>query len=112
MLHTSRSSYKWSPWTNIDRWSEPRAMGVLCRHPPVLEVAQHSVNPCLVGGVRTVVSGREPAAQRADRPVLLRFTGSVNHRCGEADRGDSKQTVSYDRVSASRNRCSVAPLAT
>jgi hypothetical protein len=27
MLHTSRSSYKWSPWTNIDRWSEPRAMG-------------------------------------------------------------------------------------
>src|ERR1035437_7321638 len=27
MLHTSRSSHKWSPWTNIDRWSEPRAMG-------------------------------------------------------------------------------------
>jgi len=27
MLHTSRSSYKWSPWTNIDRWSEPRAVG-------------------------------------------------------------------------------------
>src|ERR1035438_2837407 len=27
MLHASRSSYKWSPWTNIDRWSEPRAMG-------------------------------------------------------------------------------------
>jgi hypothetical protein len=27
MLPTSRSSYKWSPWTNIDRWSEPRTMG-------------------------------------------------------------------------------------
>jgi hypothetical protein len=27
MLPTSRSSYKWSSWTNIDRWSEPRAMG-------------------------------------------------------------------------------------
>src|ERR1019366_4598420 len=81
MLHTSRSSYKWSPWTNIDRWSEPRAMGILCRHPPVPEVAQHSVNPCLVGGVRTVVSGREPAAQRADRPVLLRFTEAVTRWC-------------------------------
>src|ERR1035437_3661827 len=76
----------------------------LCRHPPVPEVAQHSVNPCLVGGVRTVVSGRKAAVQRAGGPDLLRFTGSVNHRCGEADRGDSKQTVSYDRVSASRNR--------
>jgi hypothetical protein len=71
-----------------------------------------SVNPCLVGGVRTVVSGRKAAVQRAGGPDLLRFTGSVNHRCGEADRGDSKQTVSYDRVNASRNRCSVAPFAT
>jgi len=37
--------------------------------------------------------------------VLLRLTGSVNRRRGEADRGahDSKRTVSYDRDTASRN---------
>src|ERR1035441_5553517 len=53
---------------------------ILCRHPPVPEVGEHSVNPCLVWGVRNVVSGREPAAQRADRLVLLGFTRSVNRR--------------------------------
>src|SRR5664280_327702 len=64
-----------------------------------------SVNPCLVGGVRKVVSGRKAAVQRAGGPDLLRFTGSVNRRCGKADKGahDSKQSVSYDRVIASRN---------
>ena len=46
MLPTSRSSYKWSPWTNIERWSEPWA--ILCRHSPVPEVGEHSANPCLV----------------------------------------------------------------
>src|SRR5450759_4188139 len=50
-------------------------------------LGEHSANPCLVSGVRNVASGREPAAHRADRPVLLGFTGSVNHRCGEADGG-------------------------
>ena len=34
-----------------------------------------------------MISGREPAAQGANKPVLLGFTGSVNRRCGEADRG-------------------------
>ena len=49
---------------------------------------------------------REPAAQGANKPVLLGFAGSVNRRCGEADRAahDSKQTVTYDRVIAWRNR--------
>ena len=79
---------------------------ILRRHPLGPEVGKHSVNPCLVSGVRNVVTGREPAAQRADRPVLLRFTGSVNRRCREAVRGahDSKRTVSYDRDIASRKR--------
>ena len=59
-----------------------------------------------MSGARNVVSAHEPATQRAEGPDLLRFTGSVNHRCGEADRGaHSKQAVSYDRAIASRNRC-------
>jgi hypothetical protein len=45
---------------------------------PALE---YSVNPYLVSSDRNVASGREPAAQRAGKPDLLRFTGSVNHRC-------------------------------
>jgi hypothetical protein len=71
-----------------------------------LDLGEHSVNPCLVGGVRKVVSGRKATVQRAGGPDLLRFTGSVNRRCGKADKGahDSKQSVSYDRVIASRNR--------
>jgi len=66
---------------------------ILCRHPPVPEVGEHSVNPRLVSGVRNGVSGHEPAAQRAERPDLLPFTGSVNHRCGEADRGCSRRFI-------------------
>ena len=49
-------------------------------------LGQHSVNPCLVSRDRNVVSGREPAVQRAERPDLLRFTGSVNCRCRETGR--------------------------
>jgi hypothetical protein len=30
-----------------------------------------------------VISGREPAVQGANRPVLLRFTGSANRRCSK-----------------------------
>src|SRR5450759_2916527 len=76
-------------------------------------LGEHSVNPRLVSGVRNGVSGHEPAAQRAERPDLLPFTGSVNHRCGEADRGahDSKQAVSLDRAIASRNRRKETPSA-
>ena len=50
-------------------------------------LGEHSANPCLVSGVRNVASGREPAVQRAEMSVLLRLTGSVNRRRGEADRG-------------------------
>src|SRR5450759_3922287 len=84
--------------------TEPWA--ILRRHPQVPEVGEHSATPCLVSGDRNVVSGHEPAVQGADTPVLLRFTASPNCRCGEADRGahDSKQSFSYDRVIASRNR--------
>jgi hypothetical protein len=57
---------------------------ILCRHPPVPEVPQDSVTPCLVSGVRNMPSGRETAAQAADRPVLVHFTEAVTRRCGEA----------------------------
>ena len=49
----------------------------MSRAMPALE---YSVNPYLVSSDRNVASGREPAAQRAGKPDLLRFTGSVNHR--------------------------------
>jgi hypothetical protein len=50
------------------------AWAILRRHPHGPELAQHSVNPYLVGGVRKVVSGRKAAVQRAGGPDLLRFT--------------------------------------
>src|SRR5450759_4944841 len=60
-------------------------------------LGEHSVNPRLVSGVRNGVSGHEPAAQRAERPDLLPFTGSVNHRCGEADRGTHAGSFAVER---------------
>jgi hypothetical protein len=50
------------------------------RTPGDARLGQHSVNPWLVGGTGNMVSGREPAAQRRDRLVLLGFTRSVNRR--------------------------------
>ena len=64
--------------------TEPWA--ILRRHPVGSDVGEHSINACLVGGVRKVVSRREAATQRAERPDRLRSTGSVNRRCGDADR--------------------------
>jgi hypothetical protein len=48
--------------------------------------------------------GAKPAAQSAEGPDLLRFTGSLNRRGGETRRGahDSKQMVAHDRPTASR----------
>src|SRR5271157_750778 len=86
-------------------------MGHPPRHPFGVEVAEYSVNQRLVSGVGNVISGREPTVQRAERPDLLRFTGSVNRRCDEADSGarDGRRAVSYDRGIASRNRRTGAP---
>src|SRR5664280_2573908 len=50
---------------------------ILCSHRLDPGVGEHSVNPCLVAGARYVISGRESAVQRAERPDLLRFTRSV-----------------------------------
>src|ERR1035437_8416108 len=46
---------------------------ILCRHPPVPEVPEHSVNPCLVIGARNAALGGEPAAQGSEQPILLRI---------------------------------------
>src|SRR5665213_3461811 len=55
--------------------TEPWA--ILCRHPPIPVVAQHSANPRLVSGDRNVVSGVNQQFRGATRPDLPRFTGSV-----------------------------------
>src|SRR5664280_525267 len=57
---------------------------ILRSHRHDLEVGEDSANPCLVAGARNVISGREPAAQGANRPVLLGFTEAVTRRCGDA----------------------------
>jgi len=61
--------------------TEPWA--ILRRHPQVPEVAQQSVTPGFLRGVRNTASGREAAVQGADGPVLLRFTGAVTCWCGD-----------------------------
>jgi hypothetical protein len=72
-----RESWPWRSLTVNKPWA------TLCRHPLGPEVGQHSVNPCLVAGARNVISGREPAVQGANRPVLLGFTDSVSRRCSK-----------------------------
>jgi hypothetical protein len=106
MLPTSRSSYKWSPWTNIDRWSEPRAMGHPLPPSPSSRGWTAFSKPMSPAGRLILAWGLESPGQSANSRILLRFTGSVNRRGGDARRGahDSKQSVSYDRVIASRNR--------
>jgi len=64
-----------------------RPWAILHRHPLGTEVGEHSVNPCLVTGVRDLVSGREPPVQRAILLVVIRFTGSVKRRYGEVGQG-------------------------
>ena len=86
MLPTSRSSYKWSPWTNIDRWSEPRDMGHPVQPPPRSRGWRAFSKPMSRTGTLKRDSERVPAVQRAKAPVLLRFTGSVSCRSGAADR--------------------------
>ena len=76
-MNATRARVQWLIPT-LRKRSKPWA--ILCRHRHDPEVEQHSVNPWLVGGTGNVVSGREPAAQRADRLVLLGFTRSVNRR--------------------------------
>ena len=54
-----------------------------------------------------MASGHEPAGQGANRPDLLGFTDSVNPRCSKPTgllMIDSKQMVTHDRATASRNR--------
>ena len=72
MVHTSQRY-----GTDIEPWA------ILRRHPHGAEVAEHSVNPCLVAGARNVISGGEPAVQGANRLVVLGFTDSVNPRCSK-----------------------------
>src|ERR1035437_1425672 len=66
----------------VERAHEPWA--ILCRHPPVPEVPQHSVTPCLVNGARNVVSGRELPAPGTDRTGLIGSTADFARQCGDS----------------------------
>src|ERR1035438_873729 len=76
MLHTSRSSYKWSPWTNIDRWSEPRAMGHPLPPSPSSRGSSGSVTPGFLQGAGDLAWGLESPGQSSTWRILLRFTGA------------------------------------
>jgi hypothetical protein len=60
---------------------------ILCRHPPVPEVPEHSVNPCLVVGARNAALSCEPAAQDPEKWISFRTTQADIDQCGEVDRG-------------------------
>lgn len=47
-------------------------VATLCRHPPVAQVSQHSVKPCLVAGTRNRCSKRLTRSSGAKRRILRR----------------------------------------
>ena len=66
-MNATRARVQWLIPT-LRKRSKPWA--ILCRHPPVPEVAEDSANPCLVSRVRSMASGRDTAVQSAVWPDL------------------------------------------